>query len=252
MFVLYQAARALELVTLFTMMDSMLTYIVLTIVVVFQNDKRGDRRFLSGDRRSRAGAGLSPQRPRALVEADEPTTSTKNNAKKPAAGRRHVGLTCVWSGDCPMEKRRVGRSDGLRARARVGSRGTRDRMNMSRALAVGAWAVLVAATLSAGCNTPTSICGDHRDAFNAAYARCDIPVVLPTDWLAWASGPCDGMPASCEDVTKLSDPGKILNECIPTLETIDCDTLRADPRGPSICRAAGYTFEGSAASRCAP
>ena len=39
-FVLYQAARALELVTLFTMMDSMLTYIVLIIVVVFQNDIR--------------------------------------------------------------------------------------------------------------------------------------------------------------------------------------------------------------------
>lgn len=39
-FVLYQAARMLELVTLFTMMDSMLTYIVLIIVVVFQNDIR--------------------------------------------------------------------------------------------------------------------------------------------------------------------------------------------------------------------
>ena len=39
-FVMYQAARMLELVTLFTMMDSMLTYIVLIIVVVFQNDIR--------------------------------------------------------------------------------------------------------------------------------------------------------------------------------------------------------------------
>ena len=39
-FVLYQAARMLELVTLFTLMDSMLTYVVLIIVVVFQNDIR--------------------------------------------------------------------------------------------------------------------------------------------------------------------------------------------------------------------
>jgi uncharacterized protein (TIGR00159 family) len=39
-FVLYQAARMLELLTLFTMMDSMLTYVVLIIVVVFQNDIR--------------------------------------------------------------------------------------------------------------------------------------------------------------------------------------------------------------------
>lgn len=53
-FVLYQAARMLGLLTLFTMMDSMLTYVVLIIVVVFQNDIRraltrvGSRPWLRG------------------------------------------------------------------------------------------------------------------------------------------------------------------------------------------------------------
>ena len=54
-FALYQAARLLELVTLFTMMDSMITYIVLIVVVVFQNDIRraltrfGSRPWLRGE-----------------------------------------------------------------------------------------------------------------------------------------------------------------------------------------------------------
>ena len=39
-FALYQAARIFELVTLFTMMDSLITYVVLIVVVVFQNDIR--------------------------------------------------------------------------------------------------------------------------------------------------------------------------------------------------------------------
>lgn len=125
-------------------------------------------------------------------------------------------------------------------------------MNTRRVLEVGVWLVLVTATVSAGCNTPTSICGDHRDAYNAAFARCDIAVELPVDWLTWSGGPCDGLPASCDDVTKITDASKILNDCIPALESIDCDTLRASPQGPSSCRASVYQFIGSGADRCAP
>jgi len=54
-FGLYQAARIFELVTLFTMMDSLITYVVLIVVVVFQNDIRraltrfGSRPWLRGE-----------------------------------------------------------------------------------------------------------------------------------------------------------------------------------------------------------
>jgi uncharacterized protein (TIGR00159 family) len=54
-FALYQAARIFELVTLFTMMDSLITYVVLIVVVVFQNDIRraltrfGSRPWLRGE-----------------------------------------------------------------------------------------------------------------------------------------------------------------------------------------------------------
>ena len=43
----------------------------------------------------------------------------------------------------------------------------------------------------------------------------------------------------------------ILHDCIPAIERIDCDTLVADPEGPSTCRASVYQFIGSGADRCA-
>jgi len=73
---------------------------------------------------------------------------------------------------------------------------------------------------------------------------------LPVDWLVWSGGPCDGMATSCENVTKVTDASKILHDCIPALERIDCDTLIADPEGPSACRASVYQFTGSGADRC--
>jgi len=58
------------------------------------------------------------------------------------------------------------------------------------------------------------------------------------------------MATSCENVTKVTDASKILHDCIPALERIDCDTLIADPEGPSACRASVYQFTGSGADRC--
>lgn len=58
-FVIYHAARRFGLITLWTMLDTLLTYIVLIIVVIFQNDIRralmrvGQRRFLRGPSMSR-------------------------------------------------------------------------------------------------------------------------------------------------------------------------------------------------------
>ena len=115
-------------------------------------------------------------------------------------------------------------------------------VNLKRSVDLGAVVVLLTAAPSAGCNTPTSICQDHRDAFNKAYARCGIPVVLPADWLTWSSGPCDGLPASCDDLTKVTDASKILNDCIPALEAIGCDTLSAALEEPAACHASVYAY----------
>lgn len=58
-FLVYQLARRAELITLFTILDELLTYVVLIIVVLFQNDIRralmrvGSRPFLRGARSAR-------------------------------------------------------------------------------------------------------------------------------------------------------------------------------------------------------
>ncbi len=58
-FLVYQVARRAELVTLFTILDELLTYVVLIIVVLFQNDIRralmrvGSRPFLRGAKSAR-------------------------------------------------------------------------------------------------------------------------------------------------------------------------------------------------------
>lgn len=111
-------------------------------------------------------------------------------------------------------------------------------------------ALLLTLALLAACNTPVSICNDQRAAYNAAYARCDIGLALPEAWLTWAGGPCAGMPATCSDISQVSDPGRILDECIPALETIDCDALRANPFGPSSCSVSAYQFLVVEGDRC--
>ncbi len=58
-FLVYQLARRAELITLFTILDELLTYVVLIIVVLFQNDIRralmrvGSRPFLRGAKNAR-------------------------------------------------------------------------------------------------------------------------------------------------------------------------------------------------------
>ncbi|MCZ7684399.1 MAG: diadenylate cyclase CdaA [Sandaracinaceae bacterium] len=58
-FLVYQLARRAELITLFTLLDELLTYVVLIVVVLFQNDIRralmrvGARPFLRGARSAR-------------------------------------------------------------------------------------------------------------------------------------------------------------------------------------------------------
>lgn len=58
-FLVYQLARRAELITLFTLLDELLTYVVLIVVVLFQNDIRralmrvGSRPFLRGARSAR-------------------------------------------------------------------------------------------------------------------------------------------------------------------------------------------------------
>jgi hypothetical protein len=108
-------------------------------------------------------------------------------------------------------------------------------METTRLVRAGAGALFLSVALVAGCNTPASICNDQRDAYNAAYARCGIPFEWPVQWLVWGSGPCAGLPATCDDLSKVTEPARILNECIPALETYDCDALAADLSGPSSC-----------------
>ncbi|HEY8428713.1 MAG TPA: diadenylate cyclase CdaA [Sandaracinaceae bacterium] len=58
-FIVYQLARRMELITLFTILDELLTYVVLIVIILFQNDIRralmrvGSRPFLRGARSAR-------------------------------------------------------------------------------------------------------------------------------------------------------------------------------------------------------
>jgi hypothetical protein len=67
-FLMYHVARRLGLVTLYTILDALLTYIVLLIVVIFQNDIRrvlarvGQRPWFRGTRNVREALAARPRR----------------------------------------------------------------------------------------------------------------------------------------------------------------------------------------------
>jgi hypothetical protein len=87
-------------------------------------------------------------------------------------------------------------------------------------------ASIAAATFLAGCpQSPRQICQHMVDSIDHMYARCGYPYQTR---LTFDGGLTE---TDCSHVTRVNDSNRILHECIPWADTVDCSAVLEDPNG---------------------
>ena len=89
--------------------------------------------------------------------------------------------------------------------------------------------LLACAGLASGCHSAGSICQGTVDRENALFERC--ATTLGRQWHVVLV--LDGMPRECGNVSRVSDPDRLILTCWPWLENTACeDLVIGDPALP--------------------
>jgi hypothetical protein len=98
--------------------------------------------------------------------------------------------------------------------------------------------MVVLSVVGFGClKTPQDVCDEFKTAMTTMFVRCDLGTFVCVT--------AGGSPATCDDVSAVTEPAVVLDRCIPWTKAVSCDDVRPlvmSDTVPGMCSASHFQY----------